>query len=113
MADILYKARREKELYSVDFSNDLASGETISTATVRVLHQSETGSVTDKSTEFDPTTPSVSGSTVTFFLLPATSSTEQEEGTYGLEVLATTSQGRVTAALTRDYKLPQLKVRAI
>lgn len=107
----LYKAQNERELYTIDFADDLATSETISSASVRVLYRGDTGRVTEKTTEFSPTVPAVSGTEVTFFLEQA-GADEQDEGTYSLEVLATTSTGRLTVAMTRDKSLPDLEVFA-
>jgi hypothetical protein len=86
------KHRDETRAYELDFANDLATGETISSITsVKIRKRISTG-WSDVTTEFGTLSPAISTTKVQFTLNAAASATVQLAGVYRVYAEIVTSQ---------------------
>lgn len=108
MASPLVKHRDERRLYAVDFTNELASGETLSSVDSVTIRNAGGTDTTDEFRDGEAAA-SISGSEARFWMQAATSG-EQAEGTYSVEVQVTTSTGARKTALDSNNALPKLVV---
>ena len=90
------KHRLAGDVYSVDFVDELAAGETISAPVVTITRRG-----VNRTTEFVGLAPQVSGTEVRVRLKPAAAATEQQAGVYvALVTAATSADDTVSEVLT-------------
>lgn len=99
----LEKHRLAVEDYAVDFADVLSTGETLSSAGSVTVTIPATGADTDVSSEFNPASVQIVGTTVAFRLAAAGSGQQDEDRTYYLRVQPTTSNGRQPVSVHRLY----------
>lgn len=102
---MLSKHREERDVYAIDFANEIAAGETLNSPIVEILKGD--ADVTD---EFITETVAISGSTVQFWLEKAVADDEQLAGKYRIKCTVITSNDRELVAQNKLQRLHSLIV---
>ncbi len=110
------KHRDEKRVFEIDFSNDLANGETLTgTPAVKIVTYVGT-TETDVSSQFGPSgdlNESLATPKVQFTVIAATQAADQADGVYYVHCeVGTSSSQTLIAVPLGTIPLPRLRVRS-